>query len=62
MPRDHVMVTGARVGYDYFAATTNDSKIKLVGSGTSPPGASHLRHEASRIRFDMSLAIRVPGV
>ncbi len=34
------MVSGALVGYDYFAATKNDSKIKLVGSGTSPPGAS----------------------
>jgi hypothetical protein len=30
----------AGVGYPYFAAVTNDSKIKLVGSGTSPPGAS----------------------
>lgn len=40
MTRDHVMSHGARVGYDYFADTTNDSKIRLVGSGTSPPGAS----------------------
>jgi hypothetical protein len=56
------MVTRARVGYDYFAGRTNDSKIRLVGSGTSPPGASHLRREASKMRFDMSLAIRETGV
>lgn len=31
------MVRGARVGYDYFAVSKNDSKIKLMGSGTSPP-------------------------
>ncbi len=38
----------ARVGYDYFAATTNDSKIRLVGSETSPLGASHQVLKARR--------------
>jgi hypothetical protein len=38
--RDHVMGRIAKTGYDYFAAVTNDSKIRLVGSGTSPSGAS----------------------
>lgn len=45
------MVTTARVRYDYFAGTTNDSKIRLVGSGTSPPGASHLLLHPPREMF-----------
>ena len=56
------MVTRARVGYDYFAGRKNDSKIRLVGSGTSPPGASHPRREALWQQEDMSLAIRVTDV
>jgi hypothetical protein len=56
------MVSGTRVGYDYFAGRKNDSKIRLVGSGTSPPGASHLLREALWRHEDMSLAIRVTDV
>jgi hypothetical protein len=61
-PRDHVMVAGARVGYDYFAVSKNDSKIKLVGSGTSPPGASRYSHGATWLPLDNSLAIRMAGI
>ena len=45
------MVTTARVRYDYFAGVANDSKIRLVGSGTSPPGASHLLLHLRREMF-----------
>jgi len=34
------MVKAWEVGYPYFAVRTMDSKIRLAGSGTSPPGAS----------------------
>jgi hypothetical protein len=53
------MVTTARVRYDYFAGTTNDSKIRLVGSGTSPPGAS--RHLLQPPREMLPAPHRVPG-
>jgi hypothetical protein len=56
------MSASARVEYDYFAVGTNDSKIRQVGPGASPPGAS--RHESGNVspglrrKFDCAVSFR----